>query len=413
VVVFNSVVQDKQSRLQVGLLLSLSVFVLSPFVYSLGFRAIAVIPISMVLFIAILTINNKKIPIWTIYIVLLSFLTSSITGFYWVSWKASLFPAFFGMSMLIASIATKSELEETAKFGSVILMVILIGSWIAFFFAAIGIEPAGIFYTPSGRAIEYYYTSFAIPYNDSFIRPTGLYDEPGTLSLIVCIFAFIRHMLGLNKKFTWALLLLGFVTFSLAHLIYVAFHALSEKNIFRTIRNIILVGSLFIVFLSVMGVWPVFEERLIGRLAISPNTERIVVGDNRTQYIISSSQLLRTNFYAIDLMFGVDESCIEGKIECGKHAPKAGFNLLSPLIHYGLLISWPYYLFIGFAFLLGISNRTYYALFAVGLLFMQRPYAFSSGYAMLCALTIFAVLHSSRYKWMIGNIKSTLYNRSN
>ena len=39
----------------------------------------------------------------------------------------------------------------------------------------------------------------------------------------------LRHLMNKGKKVTWTILLLGFTTFSLAHLFYVFFHLFIKK----------------------------------------------------------------------------------------------------------------------------------------------------------------------------------------
>ena len=389
--------EKRDSKLLIGMLIFISVFVISHLVYSLGFRATVVIPMSLATLFFLLAVTQRKISGWIVLFVLAMLITSSITGLFWHSWRAAFFPAYFGVSLLLVSLATKSELNKTIAIGSYLLLIILLGACIAFSLGILGVESAGTFYAAAGRGIEFYYSSLAIPIQGNFIRASGLYDEPGTLSFIVCIFAFLRHIYGFDKRLTWVLLLLGFVTFSLAHLIYVFFHLLAERNVFKTLRNMLVVGTAVVFILISLGVWEYFENRLIGRLALSSNPDRIIAGDNRSIYLLQTIEYLQ-NGDIKEWLFGQHISCIEGTSECVKNVPGVGFNPVSPMVHYGFLIAWPYYLFLTFCIFIGIMRRDFWPLFAVGLLFMQRPVVLSSGYAMLAALVIIVVLRSPTFK---------------
>jgi hypothetical protein len=381
----------------IGLLVFGSVFVRSPVVYSLGFRSLLVMPLSLIVLLVVLILHNRKLPIGVVLFVLAALVTSSITGLYWGSWMASLLPSLFGVSLLTAFVASNKELKKTVTIGSVILLVFLLGAWLAFVLQLFGVSSVGTFYSASGRAIEFYYLSLAIPIHTDFIRPSGIYDEPGAFSFVICVFALLRNFMNLDKRLTWSLLFLGFVTFSLAHLVYVFFHFLAERNILRSFKKIMIVGCVFVAVLSTTGIWHNFEHYLLGRLALSTNSDRIFVGDNRSSLLANAVTFLKNSEFK-QLSFGTDLSCIEGTTECGKKIPGVGSNPLSPLVYRGILITWPYYLYLFFSLGFGVVRREFMPLFAIGLLFMQRPSVMSSGYSMLAALVLVVFLRFSAWE---------------
>jgi hypothetical protein len=390
--------KEKASVLLVGILVFTSVFVASHLVYSLGFRASVVMLMSIFSFLFVLIVYERKIEILVLLLVLLSLVTSLITGLYWSNWTVALFPSLFCMSLLVASTASKKELDSVIEIGSVILLMMLLGAWVAFFIGIMGVPSLGTFYAAGGRGIEFYYTSLGIPYPGNFLRVTGIYDEPGSFSFIICMFAFFRHISNMDKKFTWILLLLGFVTFSLAHLIYVVIHLAAERNIFKTFRRLIIIGSVFLLAITIVDVWPFFEQRLFHRLEVSSDPTKVFVGDNRTKYLLSSIAFIKDQLDFRTFIFGADVSCIVSTGNCGQFAPYVGFNPFSPMILYGILISWPYYLFLLFALGFGVIRKEFWPLFAVALLFFQRPSMFSAGYATLAAMAIIVVVRSSSFK---------------
>jgi hypothetical protein len=390
--------KEKESVLLIGILVFTSVFVASQLVYSLGFRALVVMLMLISTFLYVLIVYERKIKMLVLLLVLLSLVTSLISGLYWSNLIAGLLPSLFFMSLLVASITNKKELDSVIEISSIILLIMLIGAWTAFLIGIYGVPSLGTFTAAGGRGIEFYYTSLGIPYPGGFLRVTGIYDEPGAFSFIICMFAFFRHILNMDKKFTWILLLLGFVTFSLAHLIYVVIHLVAERSIFKTFRRLIVLGSVIAIAITMVDLWHFFEQHLFSRLKISPDSTKVFVGDNRTKYLLSSIAFIKDHLDFRTFIFGADVSCIVNTGNCGQFAPHVGFNPFSPMILYGILISWPYYLFLLFALGFGAIRKEFWPLFAIALLFFQRPSMFSAGYASLAAMAIIVVVRSSSFK---------------
>ena len=118
----------------------------------------------------------------------------------------------------------------------------------------------------------------------------------------------------------------------------------------------------------------------------------------RDRYLLSSIAFIKDQLDFRTFIFGADVSCIVSTGNCGQFAPYVGFNPFSPMILYGILISWPYYLFLLFALGFGVIRKEFWPLFAVALLFFQRPSMFSAGYATLAAMAIIVVVRSSSFK---------------
>lgn len=387
----------RSSTALVVLLVFKAVFLISPVVYLLGFRTVLVVPLALATFVLVALLHERRLPLPLLFTLFFAFITSCVSGVYWESWKAAFFPALLGTSILVAALATSDELKRVVSIGSVVLLVFLIGAWISLLLALSGVPALGHIYSASERMLYVYPSTLTTVVVGNFIRPAGIYDEPGAFSFVVCAFAFLRHIMHMDRRVTWLLLLLGFVTFSLAHLIYVTIHLIAERRVIAVWASLGAVICVAAFALSFTGVWEHFDARLAARLSVSANSERIVAGDNRSAKMVRAYKALSKGG-AEALVFGIDKSCVEGTLNCRRRYPDMGENPLSPAVHSGLLLTWPYYLFLLFAFVAGASQRPLWPLVGIGLLFLQRPSVMSMGYSALAALIVIYVVRHSLYR---------------
>lgn len=374
-----------------------AVFLISPIMYLLGFRALVIIPTTLLLLCIIMAVGKRDVPVWVLLLTSASLATACGAGVYWESWRVALFPAFFGVSLLTVSISTSQERQRVVGVASVLLIVVLAGAWISFLGALNGLSPIGEFTSATGRMLTAYPTTLTPVIIGGFIRPAGIYDEPGALSLVVCVFAFLRHVMHMDKKTTWAMLLLGFVTFSLAHLVYVTIHFLSERRVLRAWTGLVVIGSVAFIALSAIGVWDYFDTRLLARVSVTAESDRLIRGDNRSTKMLNAFEAVKEGGGTV-FMYGIDVACMEGSTDCENNHPLMGQNPISPLAHQGILVSWPYYLFVLVSLVIGGLRRSWWALLAVGLLFMQRPSVLSAGYSMLAALVLISLVREPFFR---------------
>jgi hypothetical protein len=373
------------------LLVFQAVVLISPLSYLLGLRTMVVVPATLAAIVIIVALHDRRISTVVLLFIVSTFVTSTVSGVYWGSLKVALLPALLGCSVLLASIANETELRRVVTISSFALLLLLLGGWLSFVLAFQGMGPIGTISTATGRVLYVLPTTLTTVAIGDFVRPAGIYDEPGALSFVVCVFAFLRHWFQMDKRLTWALLMLGFITFSLAHVVYVAVHVLSERRMLVVWRNLILVLCIAIAGLSFVGVWETFDARLLARVSIASGSERIVVGDNRSARLLRALDTVDEGGAPV-LFLGVDVSCIEGSPLCILMHPDIGENPISPLAYHGLLLSWPYYLFLIFTVGFGVIRRSWWPLLGVGLLFMQRPYLMNPGYSALAALVLLSVI---------------------
>lgn len=386
--------EARAARCSVILVLVLVVHALlliSPIVYSLGFRESVVVPLTVALVVGVAAFHGRRFPSWVLLAVVASFATSAVAGVFWESLRAALLPAYFCAALLTVSIATRQEMERLVNISSAALLLMLIAGWIGLFLAFEGVPPLHVVSGIHARPLYYFYTTLTPTLIGRFIRPSGIYDEPGALALVVCLVAFMRSAMHMDRRYTWVLLILGFVTFSIAHLVYVTIHFLSERRIVLAWANLAVVFMLIIVALSRSGLWGYFDQYLVDRLALTQRSEAVVAGDNRTGDAIRAARTISSGGARV-FFFGVDISCIEGMPACHRDYGGLGFNPLGPLAQYGVLIAWPFYVFFISAFAAGALHRSWWPFVGVDLFYMQRPDLFSAGYALLAVASVFVFL---------------------
>lgn len=310
------------------------------------------------------------------------FVLGSIPALYWSQPGLAIYPMFFVLSALLVSQANKAERDAFVELASRFMLVLLIGAVVGYVLSAAGAPPLLTFENTDGRNNYFFYTTFTNTLEETFIRPSGIYDEPGAFSFFICITAYFREATGRSRPMTLALLLLGFITFSVMHLIFFALYILASQDNLRRVVRFTLALALLIVALFALGAGDVIQDKLLSRLELTD--EGNVAGDTRTLLLLNAAVVLSSLDHA--LLMGASSDCTLRIEACVDQFGAMGENLLSPMVSQGLLLSWPYYLFLLTGLLSLASGRTGLLFFAVGLLFVQRPYLLNLGYAVLGAM---------------------------
>jgi len=189
----------------------------------------------------------------------------------------------------------------------------------------------------------------------------------------------------LSAKTVHALAFLsGFVTLSLAHLVYVVLHAAAEKLRLRNVVGIAAILLPMILVVGYLGGFEIVEKRLLSRATVTASGE--VVGDNRSWRMINAANHMSEN--PESMFFGADPSCRFDQEKCKEKFPLMGENPLSPLVMNGILISWPYYLTLAILFTAPLFGRRFIVALAFAALLLQRPYMLGIGYSLIGLLVV-------------------------
>jgi hypothetical protein len=318
-------------------------------------------------------------------------------------------PFYFLSALLLVSAMQPIEINKFLTFSSNLLMFLVIGGLIGFFYTLVlhG-EPLLYISNEDTRQNGLYLTTFSNWYVRGVIRPAGIYDEPGALSLIVCLVAAIRHSMGASKKTTWVLLALGTLTLSVAHVIYMFLHCIEESKQDGVKLNYKhwVVLLLIAIFIVTTPLGDVLNEFLFGRFAI---VDGAMQGDNRSALLFNAINYLNWTVF----FFGLDANCIVNVTECiAKGYNQFGDNPLGPLVLGGIFQFLPYYSVVVMLFFMSFKRRSA-IIFAVMLLLLQRNEVMSYGYAMLVMVFLVVTLKSEMIrKWRDSMLRENITNKN-
>lgn len=355
---------------------------------------------------ALSVLNNKSLAkikffplLFIAYLTILAL--AAVNSLYWgaATFTVSIY---FLSATIIGKFMTDDDLEEYVKMLTTVLFVVLIGAVAGYIYATLGGHALLTIENPDGRNNYLFFTTFSNATFGQFIRPSGIFDEPGALSFFTCLTVASREALRMPRQGSVWLLTLGTITGSLAHLLFFAaflFHFLLEKN--RTMNAVslltatITIGFAALLFLhssKLQLLLDFYQDRLQfldGRFA----------GDNRTDLFVNALSYLDTK----TIIWGLDVNCILQTIACNPDQYlKYGENPLTMLVQYGLFLALPYYMVTFYITFKAIKGKNF-LIFGVLLLLLQRPYVMNFGYSISIAIYIFILINAdnicpARYK---------------
>lgn len=357
---------------------------ISPVWHYIGVPNILVLTASLFLGFISFMLNREGIHIYFFLFFTGCIVLASLPAVYWGGdLRILLYPVTMLTSLFLILQGSINLIRRFISVASFILILVIIGAWIGTVVAFLGGSPLTILKNPDGRKAYFFYTTLSNFYFGITLRPSGIFDEPGALSFIICAIATMRHLLGMNKKTTWAMLFSGFITLSLAHFIYVLFHAFSEKwTIKKVIAGIIYLAVAFVILMQVRFL-SYIPLRILARLTIT--AEGNFAGDNRSHILLNVIERLTDN----TILWSIDPHFMNPAREPFTVYPQLGENPFSPLIYYGMFVAWPYYLVLFLMILFGMNKKTYFVLIGLFLLFLQRPYVLNMGYSLWAFLPLY------------------------
>lgn len=351
--------------------------------------------ITFLLFTISISLNfNRKERFLKYYLVLVCyyiFISIVLTVFHQEA-SFMLLPFFFLTSVYFVLVSSNNDIAKFVDVSTNIIFLITIGAFFGFFYAFFFGQPTFVFKNPNGLENQVFLTTMTNSRWGNFIRPSGIYDEPGALSFFICGICYIRHLLNFDKKRTRLILFLGLITFSVAHVIYLAFHLISDTKykinislIKKSFYFIFILLSIYFILLFT-GTWEWISLVFFGRF--QSENSGLFPGDNRSMYFFNAldyisqhplnilfGESMKTNFDNISFDYGV-----------------VGSNPLMPILSFGVLISLPYYLILFLLFISIIKGRKYFASIGFALVLFQREFFLVVSYSMIFIL-LFRILY--------------------
>ncbi|ALT76188.1 hypothetical protein AT984_02170 [Paucibacter sp. KCTC 42545] len=307
---------------------------------------------------------------------------------HWNDLRYLFFCIFFLCALILVDLAGLKGIEQFCRQSSSLMLVLLVGSVIGALLAGAGAGPLFTITNPDGQDYYFFYSTFTNSYQENLIRAAGIYDEPGAFSMYLCFIAALRHLLRQDRKTTWIILILGFITFSLAHLVYVVCHLLAEQSSKRKIFSFIGIAALAL-FIAATTIAIDSNIILLSRLKLSEDTN-LIAGDNRSFQLINAWLQLQANPSAI--LFGLDSTCEFSQLACQEVFGPLGENPLSPLVFGGLFSELPYYATVLLLIVSPAYGKRNIVLLGIGLLFLQRPYVMGFSYSLIAVMLVYIFL---------------------
>lgn len=348
--------------------------------------------VALSLAIAIGIAIQQRVRITALVVVASVVALSAANALHWNDVRYLFYCVFFACAIVLVEVAGKQGIDTFCTLATKLMLVLLSGALLSFLFAQLGLPPPLTLTNPDGQDYYFFYTGFTNSYSETFIRASAIYDEPGAFSMYICFVAALRHLLNRDRRTTWLLLALGFITFSLAHLIYVLCHHLAEQP---SKKRVVLSLSLLALVLSAVIVSIGIDSNivLLSRLALTEDST-LVAGDNRSfQFFNALSQLAE---HPSSIIFGLDSTCVFSQMVCQEKFGTLGENPLSPLVFGGLSSEAPYYVTVIVFLLSPLLSRNYIVIFGMGLLFLQRPYVMGFSYSLIAVVLLDLMLRRGR-----------------
>lgn len=365
------------------------IFSLSPvFCNLLGVNG-NIIFIIILSFVILIRVNKLQFTLKRFFLIFYLIFFSVLFSMRWQEISLIYYQIYLLISLLVIFCINDSIIICLTELLSRIILFLLIGAIIGFLYALWGGKPLLDIVNPDGRHAYLYLSTMTNWSSGVIIRPSGIFDEPGAFSFIICAICSLREMFKLNRKVSLLLMSLGMITLSIAHVIYFIFFLLSSRINLKKI-----IGYSFILFI----VFIVFQDSMFYKQIEGDFLSRFEVvngrfaGDNRSELLLNAYSIIKHG----DWFWGGAANCIFDVKECNIMYPPFGENILSPFALTGLFMSLPYYFVLLFLAFFSIKYKNSLHIFGFMLLLIQRPYLFSFGYSLLIVIICFALTNSSR-----------------
>jgi hypothetical protein len=379
-----------------GVTFFLAFVVMSPVLSTFGIKGIAVLFGVLLLFLINGRLQVGGFQKW-VYVFIGIYLSCAIaSGVYWGTHVPLMFAVLYVVTVLMVANLRRDELDVLVGYATPFIGLLIVLGWIGLAYYLAGGPPLAAIQNPDTRPNLLYLTTFSNATGDGYLRPGGIYDEPGAFSFFICTLCTVRELLQKNRNVTALLLIGGLVTASIAHLIFMLFHfsqyLLSANK--KGNATVLLISAVVLGGVLLSGRAQTIVQELVIERAMKYQS-----GEMSNPRELQMLNVYReSNWPKVMLGFGAD--CVNRTQACTDAlGGDFGENPLTPVVFGGLLLGWPYYLFILAMMLYGISSRDRLPLVGFGLILMQRPYVLEFPYSATVFIVVAALavrLHDDR-----------------
>ena len=162
-----------------------------------------------------------RLRYWFAFLSLTVLILACLPALFWMDVRYALSSIFLIFSLFLLQLTGSRAMEWFLTLATALMLVLLIGAIIGFVLALNGVQPLFEIANSDGKPNYFFYTTFSTIRWGNVIRPSSFFDEPGAFSFMICAVSALRHLRGRDSRITWLMLGMGFITLSLAHLVYV------------------------------------------------------------------------------------------------------------------------------------------------------------------------------------------------
>jgi len=362
----------------------------SPILLHLGVRGIFLLPLMLLFTLFFHFYLHRNFSKKLIIITFILFFSSLFSSLFWLDLRILFLPLWSITYLLTLAICTKEDISKLIDYLTFFFIVLLIGAYISFFLALFGMNPISNLSDRFGATnIHFYGFTLTNAKQFSVIRPAGIYDEPGAFSFFICTLVFLRNQYKKNEFLSLVILLSGFITFSLTHLLFSFIYLFSKYLNYKRLFYLFLLIIFFIIIIYYFEINKIFDELLYSRLI--DFSENFTENERYLNFTNAFEQLL---FKPYGLLFGINPICIFEISKCVSNYGMICCNPLEPITSTGILLSWPYYLIILYLTINGILKRANFINFGIVILLLQRPSVNSAGYTFVIFVIILTLTNN-------------------
>ncbi|ANO34931.1 hypothetical protein A6E01_17255 [Vibrio breoganii] len=355
---------------------------------------------NLLLSLLLLSWNHKfnKLNLTVLCFSILSMISFIGLSVFWEEWNLLHYPKYFILGLIAVSFLNEIQERYLAEIATKIIILNLIFCIIGFFYYSIGGQSIYDFEIAGGRKLYLYLTTFNITNYSSFIRPSGIYDEPGALSFYCCFIVYLRERFLMKRSVSLIVLVLGLISLSLAHVLFfilvlISFYFKRSMKFNKKQLRI----TIF-VMLAVLLLVPLMGSELENAINFLFNrTTSGLTNDGRYSIMLRTIETIRSENISL-LLFGVNPDCLINYHNCISTYGKVGENPLTMILFSGLFGSWSFYLVIVWSLILAIIFPSKHVItFSMLLLFLQRPYQYEMTYSLIFSIIVINLIKDSLF----------------
>ncbi|CAH1522045.1 O-antigen polymerase [Vibrio owensii] len=375
------------------ILLFNTAIVISPIFYQFSrigsFAFLTLLALSVLLWFKTRKSKNVKNYFVLMFLFLFLFICASI---YWQDAGLVHYPKYFIVALLIVALIDLDLKKRYINWLSWFILLQVTLALVGFIYAAFGGQPILEITITTGRPFPLYLTSFSVTKYANFIRPSGLFDEPGALSFLICFVVMLREANGFKRSFNYLILSLGLITLSLAHILFVIAYIFYCFFVLRSKQSVVLLAVSILLLFLLLPFLPNLDY--ITNYYISRSSSDLGGGGRSGLFETAWTYLSNSDLHVY--IWGISSSCLtDYNANCRYVFPRMGENILSPLVFGGITTSWFYYLSPIVIFILALRYPYYYIIpFAFIVLFFQRPYMYNISYSLMYAFVLLEAMNA-------------------